>query len=1544
MRKITSLVCCAILLLGPARASDLFEIGPQTIAAGGGLGDGGAALAASLLPRALLAGPDGVLYIADEQHNVVRLVGADGTVETVVGNGLFGLDEEERAASESRLAVPAGLALSPDGRLHLVDLGNQQVRVVERDGTLRTLIEAHSPLVNAPPRTFFAPVDIAFDGDGRLYVADRGNHTVWQIDPDGSGRPAAGNGERGFAGDGRPSALAQLDDPRSVVVGADYSIYIADTGNHRVRVVDPDGRIHTLAGDGGQERWTENRRPALAASISPVDLALDASGHLLVLDALGPSLLRLENGGQLAVVERFDEDAEPLSVGVDAQGRILVAARGGRQVLRVGGDQAALPVAGNGRIRASGDGGMASNASLFVPMGLVYDKVGNLYIADQRNHLVRRVRPDGTMETVAGTGRAGFAGDGGDALRAELDRPSGLALDAAGNLYIVDAGNHRVRRVRGDGVIATMAGDGEAGFAGDEGPGWAARLSAPAALAFDGTGNLYIADSGNGRIRRLRADGTIETVAGDGGDNATGAGGPARQTTLALPVDLALARNGDLLIADAGTHRIYRLTDGALLRPVAGSATGAGRGADGSAAVTAALNIPNGIAVDGAGGLYIADSGNGRLLHVDGSGVLRLLAEEVGVPTRLAVDAAGALVFSEVQQHRVGVLALRQLWATPEQRIDVAGNYVVETVAALRQEGLQEVVCDAGELYVTYHTGVDRLVDGGERRAFAEFQGHAYSTVVAPSFLGRGLLLGTPTFGEIYQPLILLWPDGEGKPLFRILPQRFAGSDALSADEDLVLHQRDGRVLRLGRDGELTVLAALEAGRAQVQIGPDGVLFVALETSGALYRGRDEDGDGTMNGPAELRRIATLPAAVVDLVYRDGLFIAAADQRIYRLTGQGQVEVFAEGFAPALLDMSVDSQGAFYILEGDGHSGRILRLSPPQAVLAAWPPALDFGVLALGQRTMRSLILRNEGTLPVQLQQEENPLVYVAGAGAVRLEAGETREFEVHIDTFAPGKTAETLVWRDADSGAILLHLPVSIEGLAPFLSAAADGFDFGIVEVDARASRILRLHNTGDAPLEVRDLEVEAPFIVELEGEEVLEPGAEALVHVHMEPEEQRAFETVLIIHSNDAEMPLREIALRGIGGRAELADLPDLYELGVVLVGEAERHFLELRNVGDVVLRIDQLETGTRHLLVKPRSLEVAPGEEGLVELIFRPRQHGSVEGELTFTSNDPTLSAVRLPFAGGGVSALLQVGATAHVFAATPVGEQVVWDVELENLSRQTVELLQVETNNRQFDIISRPQRLAPGEKGRVRLAYRPTRSGKTRGVLSLSTDLAEARLVEIDLQGLSPVSTALSFGAIAAGRLEPGAALSLPIYIEAAEQLSGVVLTLELPELDVEFVDFEFPAGSLLAGDEAPLMLVDRPRSGVIELGISLTGESGREGIDGSGLFGILHLRLERAVVERREVNISRILLRSVGGSVDALQQSTTLELELELTGDFDGDGRLALSDLFVLMQRLGRQVEAEDQKLDLTEDGQIDVADIAAWYVLFRPVSEVLDTP
>ena len=298
----------------------------------------------------------------------------------------------------------------------------------------------------------------------------------------------------------------------------DGNLYIADTSNHRIRKVTTSGVISTVAGD-GTAGFAGDGGPATAARLNnPIGMALDSSGNLYVGDTYNNRIRKVTASGVISTV------------------------------------------AGDGMAGFAGDSGMATAARLNLPTGVALDDDGNLYVADNWNQRIRKVTASGVISTVAGDGTAGFAGDSGPATAAQLNYPNDVAVDGSGNLYIADTGNERIRKVDAAGTITTVAGDGTEGFAGDGGPATAAQLNGPQGVAVDGTGNLYIGDRSNNRIRKVTASGTITTIAGTGAADFAGDGGPALQAQLNTLIGVALDRSGNLYVADTNNHRIRRLT------------------------------------------------------------------------------------------------------------------------------------------------------------------------------------------------------------------------------------------------------------------------------------------------------------------------------------------------------------------------------------------------------------------------------------------------------------------------------------------------------------------------------------------------------------------------------------------------------------------------------------------------------------------------------------------------------------------------------------------------------------------------------------------------------------------------------------------------------------------------------------------------------------------------------------------------------------------------------------------------------------------------
>jgi len=325
-------------------------------------------------------------------------------------------------------------------------------------------------------------------------------------------------------------------------------------------------------------------------------------------------------------------------------------------------------IAGNGNTAFAGDGGPATAAALNHPFGLAIDSTGGIYIADTDNARIRRVSPSGMISTVAGNGVPGASGDGGSALEASLSDVAGVALDAAGNFYFGDPSNRRVRKVTPAGIISTVVGTGVQGSSGYGGPATNASLNRPTFVVLDPAGNLYIADTSNQRIRRVDLNGTITTIAGNGMAGFSGDGGLASNASLMFPLGMAMDSVGNLYVADANNHRIRRIDLSGVITTVAGNGV-EGYSGDLGPATSASLNYPEDVAFDRAGNLFIADSGNNRIRKVDASGIISTIAGTVlngfsgdggpsveavlNFPWGLATDAAGDVYIADRVNSRI---------------------------------------------------------------------------------------------------------------------------------------------------------------------------------------------------------------------------------------------------------------------------------------------------------------------------------------------------------------------------------------------------------------------------------------------------------------------------------------------------------------------------------------------------------------------------------------------------------------------------------------------------------------------------------------------------------------------------------------------------------------------------------------------------------------------------------------------------------------------------------------------------------------------------
>ncbi len=695
-------------VLGGRRLPAALPAGSITTYAGGLEDAHGTPISFGMTPASVaLAGPD-ILLVADEQNCVVWLVNHSGQaivrygrsiaanqMAIVAGNASCSFDGDNGPADKASLDDPGGVAVDEAGNLYIADSDNNRVREVHATGGIITTVAGAGKKgfsgdggpANKAALSF--PTDVTVDGAGNLYIMDALNYRIREVHR-GSAiiTTVAGGGKGGFSGDGGPATKAALNSLSGVAVDRAGNLYIADSYNNRVREVHASsGIITTVAGTGKGVHSGDGGSATKAALFFPTDVVVDGTGNLYIADSYNNRVRKVHAGSGIITTVAgagngsFAGDggpatkaavAEPEGIAVDGSGNLYIADLANSRIREV---QAAggiiTTVAGAGVPAAAGDGGLARKAAV-LPYGLALDRVGNLYIADYYDNQVREVHAaSGIITTVAGTGKSGFSGDGGPAVKAHLAYPEGMAVDGAGNLYIADSGNNRVREVHaGSGIITTVAGTGKTDFSGDGEPATKATLEVPYDIVVDGSGNLYIADSLNNRVREVHAgSGIITTVAGTGNTYFSGDGGLAIKAGL-VPEGLALDAAGNLYIVDPANNQVREVhAAGGIITTVVGTGKKSFSG-DGGPATLATLDEPEGIAVDSAGNLYIADSANDRVREVHtGSGIITTVAGSgkkgfsgdggpagkatLNEPDAIVVDKTGNLYIADSSNGRV---------------------------------------------------------------------------------------------------------------------------------------------------------------------------------------------------------------------------------------------------------------------------------------------------------------------------------------------------------------------------------------------------------------------------------------------------------------------------------------------------------------------------------------------------------------------------------------------------------------------------------------------------------------------------------------------------------------------------------------------------------------------------------------------------------------------------------------------------------------------------------------------------------------------------
>jgi hypothetical protein len=558
----------------------------KTVAGSSNLGDGGAATFARLQnPSDVTVDAAGNLYVVDQAGNQVRKITSAGIISTFAGNGTAGYSGDGADATAASFNHPDGIVADAMGNIYISDLYNNCIRQVNTAGVISTFAGVQGSFAGdgfqATSAILGSPNHAVADAAGNVYIADQNNYRVRKISTNGIISTFAGTGNYGFSGDGGQSTNANLGRPSALTFDALGNLYIADQGGS-VRMVNANGVISTLAGI-GYNYYAGDGGPAVNAGLYyPSGIAIDAIGNIYISELYGNRIRMINTAGIINTI------------------------------------------AGNGSGGYSGDGAAATDAQLYYPNSLSVDAVGNLYIADQYNYCVRMINTNGIISTFAGTGGSyGYSGDGSAATAAQLSSVTGVTIDAAGNVYIGDAGNYGIRKVDTNGIITTFAA-GTYGETGDGGPATAAGLSTMAGISIDAAGNMYIAESYYGAIRKINAVGIITTIGGGIGDGAMAANALIKQ-----PKGLSIDASGNIYVLQNG-ELVRKINTAGIVSSVAGNGS-QGYSGDGGPATAAKLNYAYETATDAAGNLYIADNQNYCVRMVNTAGVISVFAGIGGV-------------------------------------------------------------------------------------------------------------------------------------------------------------------------------------------------------------------------------------------------------------------------------------------------------------------------------------------------------------------------------------------------------------------------------------------------------------------------------------------------------------------------------------------------------------------------------------------------------------------------------------------------------------------------------------------------------------------------------------------------------------------------------------------------------------------------------------------------------------------------------------------------------------------------------------------------
>jgi len=620
--------------------------------AGGGMGNTGKAIDGRIgIPEEICLDSKNILYIADKPNHCIRKIDSTGVITLVAGNGRQGFSGDGGKAAEAMLNTPSGITIDADN-LYIADESNHRIRKIDKNGIITTIAgNGHRGFAGDGGKATEAELNFpscVAVYSGNIYIGDTVNLRIRKINPKGIITTIAGGGDSVVTVGGVDALKAKLPYIYNLIASSD-GIYISSGDCNCVQKINSDGIIATIAGNGEADLSGDGGKAVKSRLKYPKGIVY-SNKNLYIADNGNMRIRKIDVDGIINTVfknENSKLSKHPYSIAINSAYIYIGYMENG--IIRVSKNGKVHKMAA-GKSHFAGDGLKASESVFYYPHNVTTDNKNNIYISDSGNQRIRKINTDGVITTIAGNGKRGFEKNAEKALKTSLNYPHCVAVDEKQNIYIADSWNNVIRVVSSEGEIKTLAGNGKNGFSGDGGTALEASLNKPCGVDVD-SGKIFIADTGNNRIRMVNSQGIIRTIAGNS------------RTKLKHPHSVK-AVSGKIFIADTDNHRILMLDALGFITTVAGNGI-QGFSGDGGKATAASLSWPYDISVDGTN-IYISDSGNNCIRKVNKEGIITTISDgmfegkKLDYPHGIALGLSGELYITEWGNHNLWVIYTAQ--------------------------------------------------------------------------------------------------------------------------------------------------------------------------------------------------------------------------------------------------------------------------------------------------------------------------------------------------------------------------------------------------------------------------------------------------------------------------------------------------------------------------------------------------------------------------------------------------------------------------------------------------------------------------------------------------------------------------------------------------------------------------------------------------------------------------------------------------------------------------------------------------------------------